>query len=304
MKRQYSQYAQKAFKTAAIPEVGMQSMYFNTDDDGNPTRIDPAGHKWPVGGVRVIDEGGQVGWSLATNRARKGNIGNRAIDFTEMHLFESFGGAQGDDSIAIGINTSTKFNKTISIGYNILAVDGIALGKFNIGNPDNRLEIGFGVADKDRLNILEINRFNVASLPNTLAADIANPKDIVTLEKLELLTQDIDEHTFAIKGDLEEAQYPGFLPYVPTDTTKEVIGIRWFLKSGSCTIKVMEYDAATGTIIAEDNITAGTVGQNITANPNLYFSLTDGNRVILDISHIHVTAGATDLSVTVILINK
>ena len=302
MKRQYSQYAQKEIAIPSNPQLGMQSIYFDPNDGGNPKRINSTGTIVPVGGLRVVDNGGQVGWTLAINRTAMANIGIKAIELVEP-LNKLGIGANGDYSIAIGVDSHTTADNSVSIGRSIEPIDGVALGKYNIGTSTNIFELGDGI-DGTPSNVMQIDDNSVLSLPNTNVLNIVNPKDVVTVEKLEAHTSlalDYDEHTYAIKGTLIDDIYPGFQPYIPASRTKKVIGIRWYLKVGSCSISITERDNTTSyPIISTTAINSGTMGQFIWSDPNDYYDLTDGRRIELGITNVNL---AEDLSVTVILLN-
>ena len=321
MKKQYAQYAQQELGVGAVgvldAPVGMQSMYFDFADTGHPKRIDSNGIIYPVGGVRIINESGNVGWSFSRSRVNTPTIGVGAIDLSLEDA--SNNGAIGLNSIAIG-DAYAAGNYTIAIGTDVRMLGGLAighhiepifnsiiLGMYNEGVTGSLFEIGVGYFDDPseiRQNAMTIAVTGVASTPLADKANIVNPKDLVTLEKLEdsiiEADPDYDEHTFSIKGDISDDSYLGFLPYIPLGTTKKVIGMRWFLRTGSCNITLVEYGNITdSTIFNPLLVTGAVIGQFIHADPLNYYDLTDGDRVQLEVTN---ATNAIDLSVTVIVL--
>lgn len=303
MKRQYVQIAQRTISSPTTPQSNMHSVYFDANDGGNLKRIDPAGISWPVGGIRKIDEGGQVGWTLAVDRLNKGNIGINALDFTLVNVITGVG-ATGDNSIAIGVDTTSSHASAVSIGHGVKSTGGVTLGRFNVGLYGNLFEIGDGSNDASRNNVFEIDANNVARLPDVDKGDITGDKDVVIkamLDDLREEVKDYDEHTFAIKGVLSTGVYGAFMPYIPAGRTKKVVGFRWYLKTGSCNVQILERsDAASFVISGTLAINSPNMGQDIESVPANYYDLTDGRRVELQVDSV---ISAEDLSLTVILIN-
>lgn len=328
MRKQYAQYAQQemAIGDLSNPTVGMQSIFFDADDTGFPKRIDTDGTIHPVGGVRRINDGGKIGWGLAIDRSLHLALGSNSIDFSLSNASTGTSdieaGANGDNSISVGMNANAR-EKGIAIGYDVEGSEGISigesirlgdrnsivLGKYNDTVTGSIFEIGVGYFNDPsevRLNAFVIANTGVASTPLADKGNIVNPKDLVTLEKLEeeivKADPDYDEHTFSIKGDILDGSFLGFLPYIPLGSTKKIIGMRWFLRTGSCSITLVEYGNITdSTIFSPLGVTGGTIGQFIHANPNDYYNLTDGHRVQLEVTN---SFNAVDLSVTVIVLRE
>ena len=124
-----------------------------------------------ITGLTAITEDSKSGYRLSGyNELYYGNIGTKAIDFSNSTIESTTLGATGENTIAFGENTMAP-NK-----------DSIAFGRNNIGNNDSVFEIGNGVDQDNKSNIFEIKNNGQILSPNLLPENILEDKALVTLE--------------------------------------------------------------------------------------------------------------------------
>ena len=175
---------------------------------------------------------------------KHGNIGQNAIDLSYSDILSSIYGATGDNSFAIGLNTTAQNNNSFASGYYTKAVSDYTtvLGKYNIGLSDSILEIGIGTLEVNRKNALNIYKDGTAELPESSIISITarGQKSLITKEYADSII-----HVSTFNGLLDTPNnYTGLAGYSLEVNATET-GLE-FIDQGVVFIPLIEKGAVNG----------------------------------------------------------
>ncbi len=110
--------------------------------------------------LEKITEGTNTGWRILDRDPNNFcDIGENAVDFSDSTFPSTTNGAKGDNSFAIGQNTSASGDASFASGIGTIANGdtAVAFGKYNIGGGINIFEIGDGTDAITRSNVFAVD---------------------------------------------------------------------------------------------------------------------------------------------------